>query len=147
MDKSCPAKPVTTTAKVWVSKPMVVANSTSIKKDNEVMVQDVVVGSIQIDKPVPQEMMRDIGTSSTNRFAILETTEQDELNEDEGKANADKIVVDEEYLGPRKTRAAVARVAEVMKTLKPKKKGPIDKGRKVQISCNASRSQPLTFSS
>ena len=39
------------------------------------------------------------------------------------------IVEDMQIIGPRKSRAAAAGVAELMRSLKPRK-GPIDKGKK-----------------
>ena len=41
-----------------------------------------------------------------------------------------ELGVEESSLGARKPRAASVGVAELMKTLKAKKKGPIDKGKR-----------------
>ena len=61
-----------------------------------------------------------------NKYAILES-----VNENiEVEAMAPIGFIEEETnVEPRKARAASAGVADLMKNLKPKKKGPIDKGR------------------
>ena len=41
-------------------------------------------------------MIKETGTPSTNRFAILEVVEPNELKENEGKANINEIVAAEE---------------------------------------------------
>ena len=64
-------------------------------------------------------------SSNSNRFAILDTDEEAVCNLEEEKA-AEK---DAMLIMPRKARVASAGVAELMKTLKPKTKGPIDKGK------------------
>ena len=64
---------------------------------------------------------------SLNRYAILNlmNEEIDLAVMDMGEQIEDDIVVE-----IRKTRVAAAGVVELMKTLKPQKKGPIDKGKK-----------------
>ena len=83
-----------------------------------------------------------------NRFAILETVEeQSELIEETYNSYVEyDSVVDNELMGVRKMRATVARVAELMKTLKSKKKGQNDKGKKQRkVGSNAFRNNSSTF--
>ena len=72
-------------------------------------------------------------SGSSNRFGLLDTiVEKDENLENELNCNVENeqiIEVEETLMETRKSRATSARVAELTKTLKPKKKGPIDKGR------------------
>ena len=59
----------------------------------------------------------------------------------------DEMNVEEDCIGSRKVRAAAAGVAKLMRTLKPKRKGPIDKGKKQgKVGSNALRSNPSTSS-
>ena len=51
-----------------------------------------------------------------------------------------EIIEDELYVEPRKARVVAARVADLMKSLKPKKKGNIEKVRK-NVGTNASGGQ------
>ena len=150
-DKFCSRKPVAAEVKVWMPK-QVVKKSDSY--DGAAKERDTIVREIQVENLAPQEQERDIGSSllsSANRFAALEDVEQSkprELIEDEQVKKDEDIVVETELVGARKPRVAAAGVAELMKTLKLKKKGPIDKGRKqVQIGSSASRSQMATHSS
>ena len=63
--------------------------------------------------------------SSLNRFAILDSVEEPELTiEDHEEIDEEQVFVE-----PRKVRAAVSGMADLMKSLKAKKKGPIDKGK------------------
>ncbi|XVE48638.1 hypothetical protein DITRI_Ditri01bG0017900 [Diplodiscus trichospermus] len=69
---------------------------------------------------------------STNRFEILDSAMMNEFMEN-------SKVVEDFKVGHRKPRVALAGVAEVMKTLKVNKKGPIDKGKKkCKAECSAS---------
>ena len=77
-------------------------------------------------------------SGSINRFAILNSFAEDETEYKEQLG-------DEMIVGARKTRAAASGVSKLMKTLKPKKKRQINKGRKAKAS-NASVGQCLPFS-
>ena len=78
-----------------------------------------------------------IGSSSTagsaNRFNILAASHEEECEESAGaekELEAGFGVAEEmQVVGHRKSRAAAAGVAELMKSLKTRK-GPIDKGKK-----------------
>ena len=68
-------------------------------------------------------------SGSSNLFAILDTImKNEEAWEEELCSNEDDIgLTKAEQLLPKKARAASVRMAELMKTLKSKRKGPIDK--------------------
>ena len=70
-------------------------------------------------------------SGSSNCFAILDTImENEEAWEEELCSNEDDIdLTKAEQLLSKKARAAFVGVAELMKTLKPKRKGPIDRGK------------------
>ena len=61
--------------------------------------------------------------------------------------NEAAITKEEMFLEPKKTTTASAGVAELMKNLKPKKKGQIDKGKQKQIKIGSFVSRGLTSSS
>ena len=68
-----------------------------------------------------------VSASSLNRFALLDSVEESELTiEDEEQV----------FVEPKKVRAAASGVADLMKSLKPKKKVP-DKARQKKVSSNA----------
>ena len=69
-------------------------------------------------------------TASKNRFAILDIVSDIEEEESSSAvAFEDQRGLEDICIEQRKSRAAAAGVAELMRTLKPKKKGPIDKGK------------------
>ena len=72
--------------------------------------------------------------SSSNRFAILNSIEEDvQMHVDAtGDGSNSNLIRKECCVKPQKTRVASARVTELMKSLKSKIKGPIDKGRSKQ---------------
>ena len=156
MDKNCPNKSASITTKVWIPKNKKVEigegsiaaekhgeNSEEVTKMKEVEsaqgnkatknVESVVrAGSVkasrtEIVKPVESA----VKAGPSNRFAILTSScgeEQDEFNgiENEVEIESEKILV----VSPRKSRATTTSVAEIMKNLKVKRKGLIDKGKK-----------------
>ena len=65
---------------------------------------------------------------SDNRFVVLD--DEKPIEEDIGTSMENENTAEEICTDSRKTRAAAAGVAELMQTLKPKWKGPIDKGKK-----------------
>ncbi|XVE69262.1 hypothetical protein DITRI_Ditri09bG0138300 [Diplodiscus trichospermus] len=69
-----------------------------------------------------------VKSGSVNRFEILSSVEDREDLED---SNHDpmEIIGKGVTAAPRQARAASAGVVDLMKSLKPKKKGPIDKGK------------------
>ena len=147
-DKVCPRKPMVTVAKIWIPK----------KRRKTKMSSDITKGlKGQEDEPgrnkdgehhqiaIVDEVKEKGSSPSTsgldNRFTILESvTEQSEYIEEVQTSNFEsKSVVDDELNG-RKPRAAAAGVAELMRNLKPRRKGPIDKGMKqMNIGHSASR--------
>ncbi|XVE56936.1 hypothetical protein DITRI_Ditri04bG0050800 [Diplodiscus trichospermus] len=78
------------------------------------------VVDIVINSQGPSSMLKSGKSGSSNRFEILDST----LDCDE-----DGIVGNNWAMAPRQVRAASAGVADLMKTLKHKKKGPGDKGK------------------
>ena len=77
-------------------------------------------------------------SGSINKFATLNSIAEEETEYEDQLG-------DEMIVGAGKARAAASGVVELMKTLKPKKKGQIDKGRKAKAS-NASAGQCLSTS-
>ena len=77
-------------------------------------------------------------SGSINKFAILNSIAEEETEYEDQLG-------DEMIVGAGKARAAASGVVELMKTLKPKKKGQIDKGRKAKAS-NVSAGQCLPSS-
>ena len=74
---------------------------------------------------------KELGTPllrSDNRFVVFD--DENPIEEDIGTSMENENTVEEVCTDSRKTRAAAAGVAELMQTLKPKRKGPIDKGKK-----------------
>ena len=71
-----------------------------------------------------------------NRFEILKAA-----FEEENGRKYDQI--EEDNLGPRKQNVVAIGVVELMKTLKPKKKRPIEKGKK-QMGARFNRGNSLT---
>ena len=67
---------------------------------------------------------------SINRFAILAEPYDEEMDDVAGLGKEFESEVVEEFHIARKARAASTGVAEIMKSLKVKRKGPIDKGKK-----------------
>ena len=141
-DKTCPRKPVgPSTAKVWVQKAQTIVG---IERGNFVEKKDsreaekkeeekVEVEQKKNDKEVKSQGSDKAG--SLNRYAILDTMseEMDPTAMDTGKQIEDNFVVK-----TKKARVAAAGVAELMKTLKPRKKGPIDKGKMGKAGSTAS---------
>ena len=90
------------------------------------------VGKMRSGVDVPSSSGK---SSSTNRFEILSSTISNEELENE--------MENEDYMGedvliePKKVRAIAAGVAELMKPLKPRRKGPIDKGKYKQAKVGA----------
>ena len=78
---------------------------------------------------------------SLNRYTIL-----DSITKEKGTPILDSMEQIEGDIEPRKARAASHGVADLMKTLKPKKKGPIDKG-KVKAGSTALRGQTSSSTS
>ena len=82
-----------------------------------------------------------------NRFAILESVDSEDISVhsmvEVAEDNA-KMVEKDFCVEPRKLRAASAGVKELMKTLKPKKKGPVDKGKSRQVKAGALASRCST---
>ena len=70
-------------------------------------------------------------SGSKNRFALFESVEE----KDEEGRNEEEIIItkvvevleEKVQVEPRKTRAAAKKVVDLMKSLKAKRKGPIDK--------------------
>ena len=87
-------------------------------------------------------------SGSSNRFAILDTEKNMALGNDLCK-QVTEMESQKEVVETKKVRAASAGVAELMKSLKPKKKGPIDKGKIKQLKTGFSVSggQPSSSSS
>ena len=69
---------------------------------------------------------------SSNRFSILDTVKDVALNSDLCNQE-DEMKNREEVIEARKVRVASVGAAKLMKSLKPKKKGPIDKGKIKQL--------------
>ncbi|XVE67824.1 hypothetical protein DITRI_Ditri09bG0019500 [Diplodiscus trichospermus] len=140
--RNCTKK--TENAKVCVPK----KKETDIIKEDKKEVQELVIQGENVEssskksKPLNPSECCDSKSSangksgSVNRFAILESAVDVENPED--LLGAD--------MGQRKTRAASAGVADLMKTLKPQKKGP-DRGENVKASSSASGGQIPSLSS
>ncbi|XVE89222.1 hypothetical protein DITRI_Ditri19aG0133200 [Diplodiscus trichospermus] len=83
-------------------------------------------------------------SGSVNRFQILDSVlEEDEL--EILKPNALESN-EEECIPPRKAWTASTGVADLMKSLKPRKKGPIDKGKKEKAGVLATEAKAITCS-
>ena len=87
-------------------------------------------------------------SGSSNRFAILDTEKNMALESDLCKQETE-MESRKEVIESKKVRAASTGVAELMKSLKSKKKGPIDKGKIKQLKTRFSISggQPSSSSS
>ena len=83
--------------------------------------------------------------SFDNRFVVLDDVKP--IEEDIRMNMENETTVEEKCTDSQKTRVAAARVAELMRTLKPKMKGPIDKGKKQgKVGPNPLRSHPSSSS-
>ena len=134
-NKDCPRK--TKVTKAWVPKQLEEQRINKAEKEDQVVKK--------LDKPVvtPEMKENNVASSSVgrkvgsvNRFAVLDTISD---NEEMNKEDCDPCSiprsemheqVDEVCIPSRKPKVAAAGVAELMRTLKPKKKGPINKGKK-----------------
>ena len=124
-EKLCPKTKEAAPAKVWVPKQGVekIGSTKEIIKEKEVDnggIQEASISEIIIDKikEVEDHSLEKIAGSpspgSANRFAALVE------GMEEVKEGAYELI-DQELLGPRKARIAAVEVAELMKTLKPKR--------------------------
>ena len=144
-DKTCPRKHVgPSTAKIWVPKAQI---ATEIERGNEAGKEDsreeekMEAKQMEAEQKKKDKEDKSQGSEkagSLNRYAILYSmSEETELAAmDMGKQIADDIVVE-----TRKARVAASGVAELMKTLKPRKKAPIDKGKTGKAGSTASGGQ------
>ena len=91
---------------------------------------EIEVGKVLVDKPLISAKL-----GSINRYAIL-----DSITEEIDSATLDSVEQLEQdiVVGIKKAKAALLGVADLMKTLKPKKKDLIDKG-KAKAGFNALR--------
>ena len=82
-------------------------------------------------------------SGSLNRYVILDSVikETKSISSDPVEQIEENIIV-----GCRKARAASSGVADLMKSLKPRKKGPIDKGNKVKAGSSVLGGQSLSHS-
>ena len=137
-DKDCPMKsPVQAPEKIWKPKQVDQTHEEGgegnkkeeIEKGEKEKTEDIQVKAKVVEKGCSSkspEILVGKNSGSMNKYAILEF-----VNENiEVEAMAPIGFIEEKTnVEPRKARAASARVADLMKNLKPKKKGPIDKGR------------------
>ena len=151
-DKECPRKLVQATARVWVPKKIDTNEKVVNEEKKDKVTEDLMGKSVENegdnnqqrkDKGKAMELVQGNGINpqakagSVNRFAILDfEVEENEMNISE----QGEIIEDELNVEPRKARAVAAGVADLMKSLKPKKKGNIDKVRK-KVGINASGGQ------
>ena len=95
-----------------------------------------------VEKRKEGNEMRSTGKGgSLNRFALLESVDNEDIsmqNFVDHMVDNDNVVEEEICVEPRKSRAAAVGVAELMKTLKAKKKGPIDKERSKGVKAGSS---------
>ena len=96
------------------------------QKQKEIVVE--AIGNTEVTEVPVRNPPTLVRSSSSNRFAILNAG-MDIALENDLRCQDNEIESMEEVTKPRKVRAASAGVAELMKSLKPKKKGPIDKGK------------------
>ncbi|XWS29757.1 hypothetical protein CRYUN_Cryun24cG0057700 [Craigia yunnanensis] len=97
--------------------------SSSNKGDTSIMKDNAKVGDNKSE--TKKGGSETSNSSSVNRFAILDSViEKDEM---ENLVTDSADMIEDEY--SRKTRAASAGVADLMRNLNPKKRGPIDKGK------------------
>ena len=143
-DKTCAQRPIgQTTAKIWVPKAQkVITEKRNTRGEEEER------GPIEqqekkkeVEKVVVAKAVKIAKAGSLNRYAIL-----DSITQEKGTAILDSMEQIEGDIEPRKARAASQGVADLMKTLKPKKKGPIDKG-KVKAGSTALRGQTSSSTS
>ena len=138
-EKTCPCKPVVTNAKVWKPK----QNEPEVCLETEAeTVKDEVTECYKEKKESKgksvnmKEIFSTPQAESSNRFTLLSTVMEKEDKWQEGNCNIenDYVLAKQKFVVEvRKSRAASAGVAELMKTLKPRKKGLIDK-EKAKIS-------------
>ena len=134
-DKTCPKK--LQPRKAWVPKVVEKKNEDPLENKNMQQQGLEKVETIQVEEKreekknetPPSKIAVGMGKSgSVNRFAILKTI--DEKAEEEIMVSETMPMMEEEIqMEPRKARAAAAGVADLMKSLKTRRKGPIDKGK------------------
>ena len=134
-DKTCPKK--LQPRKAWVPKVVEKKNEDPLENRNMQQQGLEKVETIQVEEKreekknetPPSKIAVGMGKSgSVNRFAILKTI--DEKAEEEIMVSETMPMMEEEIqMEPRKARAAAAGVADLMKSLKTRRKGPIDKGK------------------
>ena len=79
-------------------------------------------------------------SESTNRYAILDLI-LEEINS--GYFDHMELIKEDMVVETRKARAVSYGIADLMKTLKPRKQGLIDKGKKAKASSTTSGGQSL----
>ena len=80
---------------------------------------------------------------SINRFAILDSVMEDN---EAIVSEQEEIIKENIRVEPRKVRAAAVGVADSMRTLKARKKGPADKVKSKKVGFNVLRGQVLSDS-
>ena len=79
---------------------------------------------------------------SVNKYAVLNSLNDNDENVEENPSLDEDVISglneEELMLGPRRTRAASVGVAELMRNLKPKRKGPFDKGKSKGVKVGSS---------
>ena len=80
-------------------------------------------------------------SESTNRYAILDSILKET---DSGYFDHIELIEEDMVVETRKARAVSYGIVDLMKTLKPRKKGLIDKRKKAKASSTTSGGQSLT---
>ena len=143
-DKTCPMKPVGhSIAQIWVPKTQTApenegGNYARTEDSREEEKKEEETKGVEKKKDKEDQSQGSAKAGSLNRYAILNSmSEENDLTAtDMGEQRKDDNVAE-----TRKARVAAAGVAKLMKTLKPRKKGPIDKKKKGKAGSTASGGQ------
>ena len=135
-DKGCPNKQAGTSnqVKVWMPKAKQAAlekekgNEGGLEEIQEKIKKNKDKEGMKVSEIIKTNIPNDKGKSeSVNKYAILEAIDEESISPSPAQT---KLSGENTVAGTRKVRVASSGVAELMKTLKTKRKGPIDKGKK-----------------
>ncbi|XVE64469.1 hypothetical protein DITRI_Ditri07aG0103300 [Diplodiscus trichospermus] len=141
-DKTCTKKAAVQVAKVWVAKKEVKTVDSTLGDPIEMKEQVV---TTHIDDNVSSKKSIAARAGSANKFAILNSVDNaDALDDSVGLRTEQEVdmVLEVEDKAQRHSRVTSAGVTElIMKSLKPRKKEPVDKRKKVKAGLFASGSK------
>ena len=121
--------PVTAVDKVWKPKLREVGICSEVESVPDINEETKQGDGMKVKEFKLNEHVDTPKSGSSNRFAILDTVleKEDEWEEESSNENDLMLVKEKKILEPKKLRAESVGIAELMKTLKPKKKRPVDK--------------------